>query len=254
MDQVKPDTPSSVAQATEPPLNKPATAAQWHELVAKAFDKVDRDALHKRKVFEKNEGTMDENGITEFYACFSKSTSACQVGLEGKKDAFRKIQFFSASVLDAFDMQAKYASGGPKPSMRSYVSLRDCKSPALVILPMFRSRAGWLFLNQLSIMSDGVVVFDRKLDDGSVNRDHDEIWGIQESVHLVLESAEVDALKKLPDASDVIIRLSGQKGYVTLDKEYSRIFAKQLRSLYVAYDSLNEASKSVGTVDDSSCP
>jgi hypothetical protein len=205
-----------------------------------------------RSASTEDDGKTDEQGVTEFFACFDKAPPKCELSASGKRDGFRKVQFFMDPVMEFGDLTAKYARGVGKPSIRAYVSLKDCRQPTILLQPTFRA-SNWIFLERFGLMLDGNLVIDRKLDPSQVNRDnsHNEV---SESTHVVLNEEEVNALRKIADSKQVLVRLTGQKGYVGIDQEGTKNFVQGVARLLRIKDALEQAVENLGQMQDPVCP
>lgn len=247
------ETPSHRPSATTSNAVKPdATMKQWSKAVASTYDKVNVKKLRdKGQLYVEDNGPTDENGINEFFACFDKSPPKCDVSASGRRDNFRKIQFFMDPALEWSAMRAKYDGPTGKPFVSAYISIRDCGEPKLILQPIFRA-SNWLFLDQLAIMADGAVVIDKKIgrDDAERENTHNSV---SEVAHLPLSNEDVVALRKLNGAKQILIRLSGQKGYVGIDKKITNEFTLGVAKLLQIHDALMRSAKSVGVVSDSAC-
>lgn len=243
--------PATVASA---PTQTNATAAQWHAVVGGVFDKVNAQKLYdkKRPEYILDEGKIDDNGITEFHACFDKAPPQCKVGALGKRDGFRKVQFLSDPRWDWDDSGYKYTKGIGKPSVRGYISLTDCRRPRIVLEPTFRA-SGWIFLEQFSLMLDGTVVLDRKFGTGDVDRENDHN-SVSERAHVLIDEQELQTIRNVDSSKQVLIRFTGQKGHVGLDSDASKSFVQGISKLLSLYDALDQAIVKVGPVKDAACP
>lgn len=241
------------ASAPSLPVQPDATAEQWSRAVGQVFDKISAKKLHDKKnpVYVEDQGRTDENGVTEFFACFDKAPPRCTLRASGKRDSFRKVQFFKDPVMEVRDLTAKYARGVGKPSVRAYISLGDCDRPTIVLQPTFRA-ANWLFLEQFGLMLDGTLVIERKVDSAQVDRDNSHN-DVSESVHLVLDKREIDALRSITEPKQVLIRLTGKKGYVGIDIDGTKDFVEGVARLLRIYDALGQAVERVGQVKDTAC-
>lgn len=239
--------PSELPQPT-------ATADQWLSAVGGVFDKVNVQKLRDKKKLEYvlDEGKTDANGVTEFFGCFDKSPPQCDAPVSGKRDGFRKVQFFFEPVWNWKESGYKYVNGVGKPSVRGYISLIDCRRPKIVLEPTFRAST-WIFLEQFSLMLDGTVVLDRKFGTGEIDRENDHN-SVVETAHLTVDERELLMLRKVDPSKQILIRLTGQKGYVGLDPEMSITFAQGIAKLLHLYDALDQATLKVGPVKDAACP
>lgn len=209
------------AQAATP--EKQATIAQWRQSI--------------EATFTKNNSKSDDEGVESFNACFVKdATDACAVSLSGKRDAFRKLQHFTEPIMD------KAAIYSAEPAIRAYIALRDCKSPNVFINSIYRG-SSWIFMNRIAVMAGGEVVLDREI--GSTDTDNGARWVLEDG-SIVLTGDEITAIRAVPTSEKVIVRLTGKKGYETLDKKHTDAFKQGLAKVLTAYDSLERASTSVG--------
>ncbi len=244
-------TPSLSASTPPSSVQSNVTAVQWTNAVNQAFDKVNVKRLRDtgNPAYVTDDGKTDENGVTEFFVCFDKSPPKCELSASGKRDGFRKILFFTDPQME-FDEHHFVVNR--KPSVRAYISLRDCDRPAIVLESTFRSNS-WLFLEKFGLMLDGSIVINRKFDFNQVNREnsHNEI---SESVHMILDQEEVNALRRVTQSKQVLIRLTGQKRYVGIDREGTENFVRGTAGLLRIHDALGEAIEKVGQVKDDACP
>jgi hypothetical protein len=243
-----------IAITASAPTKAEATAAQWQSVVNGVFDKVNARKIHDKKKPEYvlDEGTIDENGVTEFFGCFDKSPPQCEVWASGKRDGFRKVHFFSDPLWDWDESGYKYAKGIGKPSVRGYISLSDCRRPKIVLEPKFRG-SGWIFLEQFSLMLDGTIVLERKFDIGEVDRENDHN-SVTESAHINLDEQEMQRIRNVNSSKQVLIRLTGKKAYVGLDSDATKTFVQGMSKLLRLYDALDLAIVKVGPVKDAACP
>lgn len=230
-----------------------ATADQWAKSVAGTFDKVNVKQLHDRKnpAYVNDSGSTDENGVSEFFACFDKAPPKCDISASGRRDGFRKVQFFRDPVLTWNVEGAKYAGPAGKTSIDAYISIPDCEEPKLVLRPIYRSDK-WLFLDQFGVMADGIILIDKKINRSDIDRENNHN-SVSESVHLPLTSDEVAAVRKMHGAKQVLLRLTGQKGYTGIDQKTTKEFIQGIDKSLRIYDALMQSTKSTGPVSDPAC-
>lgn len=235
------------AQHSVSPTQPYATAEQWSKAVKQVFDKVDIKRLRDKKnpAYVEDDGTTDKNGVTKFIACFDKAPPKCELIASGTRDGFRRIQFFKSAFLE-------YMAGHGKASINAYVALKDCSSPTMFLQPTFRS-SDWIFLEQFALMLDGTVVIERRFDHGDVDRNHTHNE-VSETVHISLSEQEVNALRNISQAKEVLVRLTGQKGYVGVEKQGTSSFIIGIESLLRIHDALGLAVENLGQVKDTMCP
>ncbi|ODV43099.1 hypothetical protein AWV79_20310 [Cupriavidus sp. UYMMa02A] len=148
----------------------------------------------------------DGDGVESFMACFeptSDQKKKCGFVAFGKRDAFRKLRFFETGI------PMMIGSG-----IATYVSLKDNEAPVLFLRP-FIFRNSWLFMNKVAIMVNGDVILEQEL---NVEGDH-EIFpgGVQEHNDFIATADQIQALRKIKPDSRIIVRVTGKKGYITLN-------------------------------------
>ena len=214
-----PDVPASVAKPK-------VTKAQWLSAIDATFSAVNRRA--------------DGEGVSTFLACFDKENAPnCKVRLSGKRDEFRKLQFFSAPL-------AEWNANAPsKSAIRAYIALADCKDPVIALSPVFRGRSKWLFLEKFAIMADDSVILERNFENHEVQRTQ-EYNELKEIATAVLIDSEVQAIRSLPRAQTVVIRLTGKNSYTTVDKKFALDFAQDLLRIIHGYDEFRRVNEKLG--------
>ena len=116
--------------------------------------------------------------------------------------------------------------------------------PGFVLRPKFLGDS-WLFMESIAILADGVVVFEKQMSDvkrDTITRGRVEV---AETGGFVLTSSEIQAIRSMSDAKTVVIRLSGQKGYVTLKKDQVKQVRDDLKTLLEIYDQLGTSLSEV---------
>lgn len=139
-----------------------------------------------------------------------------------------------------------------KPFLSAYVSLRDCGAPHLILKPIFRGR-GWLFVEQIAIMSNGTIIFERTMKVSEVNRETSE-GGVIETAHLILDEREIKRLRDALEGQQVLIRMTGQKGYVGIDPKATKQFVRGFLASLKIHDAMLGATSRLGAVSDPMCP
>jgi hypothetical protein len=173
------------------------------------------------------------DGIIEFMAKFHPGASKANMLTFGERDGFRKLRFFKAG------MPMRITTG-----VKSYVSVPDNKAPLLFVQPYFWGRNGWLFMNKISVMVDGDVVMEHNC--VKVERDTEGV-GVSELCDFIASKEEIAGLREVVDASKVIVRLTGEKGFVNLDdkKKFSSTdeFKRDIQSAIAVFDAIDAATK-----------
>lgn len=219
----RPASAASTAAAPAPPATPPAaTRAQWL-------------AAAKGTYVTTNSKT-DGDGVTEFSACFPAIGEKCPPFMRGKRDAFRKLTIFTP----AKSLWNRYGAQG---HVVPYFSVLDCGPPVLLINPTY-SASSWLFMEKVAFMADGEVVLEREFQswDGSRETVRD---GVMESIHWAVDPVDLVKVRALLDGKTIIIRLTGQKGYVSMDKSRTADFMIDLARTLKAMDSMSAALPAV---------
>jgi len=170
------------------------------------------------------------DGVTEFFSVFSLEGNK-KIYAFGKRDGFRRLRFYTPGLM---------SNGSLGPYVRIYLSVPDGERPALLLTPYFFGKNGWLFMSKVAVMVDGEVVFERDFKDNRVRRNA-ENWGVEETYDLITTSADINGLRKIKKESSVSIRLTGEKGFVTLKKDFVGYFKDEIRDALFIYDKMNDA-------------
>ena len=215
----------SVQVAAAPPPPPPApTAAEWQAAVEGTFTK--RDA-------------KTEDGVTRYGACFEAKIEC----LTTDYDAFKKV----------FHLRALYTAANEISPLGNHLGssivVAECNLPKLVIRPTFYGDT-WLFLSNVAILADGVVVWERSIPRDWVQRDTetlDRVRVIERGI-AILSKDELGVFQKLLESTQLTVRMTGEKGYVTLTKKETVRFKQDLELVLNAYARLNQAlqGKSAG--------
>lgn len=214
--------PDGPAAAAAPPIASPvpknaATPEDWKKALESTY-------LMSSIV---NKG----DGITTFLASFKKEDGKSYVPLFANRDAFRKRRFFKGMITD----------GGPPYSyVASYLSIGDNEKPSLLLAPYYFSKNGWLFMEKVSFLLDGEPLLDHDFEGLKVNRET-ESWGVDERIDFIASDLEIAALRKIKPDSNLLIRLTGKKGYVNLPKKDVKNIKADLGELVFVYDKINAA-------------
>jgi len=205
----------AVAQAAPPP-----TMADWTEALESLYKQT------KRKDGEKD-------GVTSSFAHFNNFPDAAKrqpnAFAAEKRDAFRKVRFYTPGVQLEIDT-----------SLETYISLRDGKLPVLVMKPYYFGPNGWLFMNQVAVMADGEVVLEREFKNLEVDTDQLP-GGVTERYDFKATPEDIEGLRKIRPDSKIVIRISGKKGYVTVDKFMTGQFRDNIQDALRMYDAMTAA-------------
>lgn len=191
---------SSAASAPTQPTTVavPLTKEQWLSRIESTYTKFAR---------ESDEG----DGVTKFFACFGDldpTSKKCPGEFaSAKRDAFRKLRLYKPGFRNSFTLTSY---------VHSYVSLPDGGRPQVVVAPYYFSKHGWLFLHSVAFLADGEVVFEKEFAGSDVRRDNSEV-GVEERADFIVTEGDLDHIRKIAAAKMLKIRMTGEKGYVSLD-------------------------------------
>jgi hypothetical protein len=195
-----------------------ATEKEWQDALLLAYT--------ESNVKDNGDGTSD------FTACFYKKDNKCQVFSFGKRDGFRKLRFFHT-------IYSELHSIGLVNYVKTYLSLTNGKKPFLIINPVYFDKKNWLFMENLSVMVESEVVLEKGFIKSIIDRNV-ERYGVEESYSFIAEEKEINALRKITQESNVIVRITGSKGYVNLEKSNVIQFKKDIITALYMYDKLNK--------------
>ena len=222
--------PDATSKAKNSPAPSPVTAASTRAPTPTEW----RDAL--LATYEESQVKDQGDGVIKFMANFRNFQPDVSPLAFGTRDGFRKLRIFHTGMPITVVNCVKV-----------YVSTPDNEQAILFLQPYFWGRNGWLFLNKISVMVDGEVVFERELK--KVNRETEGV-GVAEESSIALQKSEIDSLRSIKKSSKVIVRLSGEKGYLNLASENkkkeinaTKEFADDIQSGIAIFDSINTAIK-----------
>lgn len=206
----------ATAQASVKPAAVPApTPEDWK---AALFD-----------TYEETKRKDEEDGTTTFVARFKLPKDGPKSIAFGTRDAFRKLRFYQVGL----PVEISTAVG-------AYISLKDNGRPKLFLKPYYWGRQ-WIFFDQVAILVNGEVAFDRKCHE--VKRDIHGV-GVAEKCDLMLSDAEIAALRSINNTSKVVIRFTGKKGYTNVGSDgYNPLkdFVRDIQSAIAIYDMIDAA-------------
>lgn len=184
------------------------------------------------QVFTARDQSTNNEGVTKFTACFDPD---CGMRMRAQRDAFRKLRHFFGEEKSKVSLAS---------TANAYVALSDCERPNLFLTTLMVRRGDWLFMKKLAIMADGEVVFER--DNLNTHRDNTSGW-VLESADLPVLPREVSGLQKVTGAGELIVRLTGDRGYETLGKVATQEFRGSLAKSMDAYQRLDKVTESVSS-------
>jgi hypothetical protein len=209
------------AETAAPKVVRPATMDEWKAALLSTYQETN---------------TKDNSdGTTSFDARFLKNRKDDWISADGKRDAFRKLRLYRIGTSFIDDVITC-------PYLKTYVSVRDGEKAHLIIQPCYSGKNGWLFMHKIAIMVNGDVVLEKSFPSLDVQRNTDE-GNVIENYSYIADSSDISALRKVTDKSTDVIRLTGDKGYATVNtKGFSVAAVKNdiIGTLYI-YDTINKA-------------
>jgi len=214
---------TSAPTNTQPAAPSGPTRAEWKAAVAGTYDETKRE--------DKGDGN------TEFVACFARENGKCKLLTFGRHDAFSKLTFFvpPSTQLGKFRHE---------PRVETHVVVGECERPDVVVQAVYETKGSWLFMNRVSFMVDGDVELERRFEFNEVKRDNDT-RGIEERAAWLLSADDLVRMGKIVDGSERIVRLTGDKGYATLDRDGMKDFTASAQTSLEVHRILAEAVSSV---------
>lgn len=197
------------------------------------------DATHKKTSIEKK-----ADGITTFMATFTPPEKGDQKILSfAEYDAFRKLNLI---IPVATRLHSNLFT-----NVTNYVSIPDGKAPVLFMSPYFLGKDGaWLNMYKVSVLLDDSLIFEREFKSEKTSR-ASYVYNVEESADFVLKPSEIENLRKIKKQSQIAIRITGSKRYVSLKPKTKGIdvledFKESLIESIAIYDIISkETSKYV---------
>ena len=221
--------PPQVSTAAEP-APKVFSLAAWNKKLSETYVRSSEES---------------EDGVEEFSACFAPQIDSkkCRLFTFGRHDGFKKITTFQpgGSKIQQIVNLGNF--------VQSHLFVASCEMPGFVLRPKFVGDS-WIFMESIAILADGVLVFEKQMSDVKRDTHVRGLVGVVETGGFVLTPSEIQTIRSMADAKNVVIRLSGQKGYVTLKKEHVKQVRDDLKTLVEIYDQL---STSLSEVSGSPC-
>lgn len=193
-----------------------------------------------RSSFEATESKTDEEGVTRYTACFRKAADGkCALPVRGKRDGFRRLDHLTP--VRTLTNQAV----GDGSYIGIYITASECEAPSIMVAPEVNGKNGWIFMSEVALMADGAVVLKRSFEHNDVERDNDA-YRIRERGTFIATDVERDALKTFASAQSPIVRITGQKGYITLDKRRTNDLVSDAKVVLEVMNKLESALGSAG--------
>lgn len=188
-----------------------------------------------RKALESSYFVMSKSdegeGVTKFTACFSQlDAKKCKNIAFASRDAFRKRYFFKSGFASSYPLGNYVAS---------YISIGNNERPSILLAPVFNGHS-WLFIKKISFLLDGEIVLEKDFENFKVDRDAHG-GGVTERFDFIVTEEQIAALRKIGQESNLLVRLTGDKGYVSLNKKEISDLKSEIANLLFAYDKINHA-------------
>jgi len=212
------------APAPAPPPKPPYTKVQWQEAFRSSFEETQKES-------------SDEEGITEYMACGKRRPDgSCSLLTFGKRDAFCKLDHLTALSTRL------NATTRPESYVGIYIAALECEEPSIMVAPTINRRGGWLLMEKVALMADGEVVLERDFSKGRVKREPN-YRSVHEQATFIATPAERNALKTFVDAKSRAIRITGEKGYVTVNKQSIEEFVDDAGVVLAFMQAIEDAFK-----------
>jgi hypothetical protein len=91
-------------------------------------------------------------------------------------------------------------------------------------------------------MADGEVIFERDFKDEHVDTDQLP-GGVEERYTFIASPEDIAALRKIRPDSRLLIRITGKKGYVMVNKQWTSTFQSSILDSLQIYDLMTAALK-----------
>ena len=92
-------------------------------------------------------------------------------------------------------------------------------------------------------MADGNVVLEHQFATTDVKRDA-HTWGVDERASWLASDSDLGGLKRIADAKDVVVRLTGSKGYATVPKDDVKGMKEDFKTVLATLSVLDSATAS----------
>lgn len=193
-----------------------------------------------RSSFEEADVKTDQEGVTRYTACFQKAAEGkCALPMRGRRDAFRRLDHLTPVRTLANQVV------GDDSYVGIYIAASECEAPSIMVAPEVNGKNGWLFMNEVALMADGTVVLRRLFEHSAVERDNDADQ-IRERGTFIATEVERNALKSFASAQSPVVRITGEKGYITLNKRRTIDLVSDANVVLEAMSKLESAFATAG--------
>lgn len=215
--QPAPAQPSTASEAPPTPQSTPVKSMEdWDAALADAY--------------EVSSVTDEGDGVSSFIACHVEEGENKNCAIS-RRDAFRKLRFFAFGFSSSLSFNSE-------PKLKIYISLPDGQAPALFLSPVFVGDS-WIFVNKVAVMIDGEVVLEQEIDHGSVEREVFPNSEVEEVANFIANNRQIEALRAINKDSEVMIRVTGSRGYVSIAESNISNFKSEIPLALAFYDRLN---------------
>lgn len=192
-----------------------------------------------RSAIKESQTESDGTGVTKFVACLgAEGDKKCPVMMFARRDAFKHVTILRPVMSSMNELGVD--AGGANYYIHAQVVLTDCERPLIVLMPSFFSKSGWIFLRAAAIMADGRVILERTFEHNAVSRDNAS-WGVKEKAAWVASAPEIEAVRKIATASTAVIRLTGERGFVTVPPARTKEIQNDFAAVLQTFDLLSAA-------------
>lgn len=186
------------------------------------------------KTFTTENVVTGDQGTSSYSACFEKLADRCEQFTFAERDEFGRVTSFepgdSRTVVVFHFVPVS-------------VIIADCGLPQIQLAPRYDGDSGWLFLDQVAVLADGKLALQHTAAAGTVKRDQNSGSGVREVFNFTASGAEIDALRTIAGSKKVIVRLSGDKGYVALSEANAVRFQNSVKTALLVHDRLMASLK-----------
>lgn len=213
-------SPSPAPTTVREPAAQAATPEHWRTALAASFETL-------------GPARTDADGVTKSIGCFGDPAvqRKCGTPVDVEYDSFTK----SRLIMPGWSAISRITGEtGVEPEL----VLLENERPVLVLRVQFAGDS-WLFLERLSILiDDQEMMLDQPIDRGD-RRTHALSGGVREHAPLIMKEAQFPNLRRIATAKKMLIRIAGEKGYVTVNPKSTARFRSDLAGALQVYEVLH---------------
>lgn len=176
---------------------------------------------------------MGDDGKLQFLACLENlNNNKCGNGITGIKDEFEKKYSFLSLLL-------QYITSTPelKTHIDLLMSVDPSQRPYFTLSSVYVGKRK-IGLNSISIMADGNVIFEKKLENVSIKETEYKVF---EYSATTLNNLDVIDLRKIKQSKKVIIRLNGDIDTAGVPKETVQSIVNEFSKIFTLEERINTA-------------